>query len=331
MRNNPNTFTNSQADSTETPRGGLYYSAIILYFIRHLQACLSSLGNMSLTPFATILTVSVIGVSMALPAGLLVLLHNTEGLLNVWQDSTNISLFLKVDTTPEQAQQVLAKLQKMPTIAKTKYISPQQGLKQFQRSSGFSEALNALPKNPLPPVIEIQPIFSQQTQAQMQHLMMTIKQLPFVNEAQLDTQWVKRLYAIVDLVKRGIWALGVLLALGVILVVGNTIRLLTQNKRHEIKVLKLVGASNGFVRRPFLYSGMFYGIFGAIMAWFFVDIILLWLNRPITALAHLYQSTFGITGMQITSILMLLLLGGMLGFFGAYLAASKHIKAMNPV
>ncbi len=322
------TSTSSQSQP-QRRSSGLYYSPMVLYFIRHLQACVSSLGRMSLTPIATLLTIAVIGVSMALPAGLLILLKDAQGLLLTWQSSTDISVFLKVGTPEAEAESLLSQIKLMPMVRQATYISPEEGLQQFEKTADFNNILSALPSNPLPPVIEIEPMFHQTSNLELSQLIESIKQLPNVDVAQFDTQWVQRLYAIVTLVRRSIWALSSLLALGVMLVIGNTIRLLTQNRQYEIEVLKLVGASNAFVRRPFLYSGLLYGMFGAITAWFFVDVILLWLRHPMAVLAELYQSDFAITGMPLSSVLLLLLLGGALGISGAYLAVNRHINAMK--
>ena len=310
-------------------RSTLHYSKRALFFRHHLHAFWQSLLRMGLSPFATLLTVAVIGVSMALPAGLLVLLQNAQSIMNRWEASMGISLFLKVDTPEEVIQSLMTELKTMPMVSEVRYISPEEGLKTFENSTGFQGVLKGLPGNPLPPVIEVKPTFKNALGPALKDWMKTLEAHPWVNGVEVDTQWVQRLYAIVTLVKRGVSALGILLALGVVLVIGNTLRLLIQNHREEIKVFILLGASQGFIRRPFLYAGILYGLLGAMMAWAFVDLILWALKKPMTVLASLYQSSFSLTVMPLSSVLWLLFLGGTLGLLAAWMSVNPALKVLR--
>jgi cell division transport system permease protein len=154
--------------------------------------------------------------------------------------------------------------------------------------------------------------------------------LPQIDQAVLDLEWVQRLYSMMALGKRLVIALAALLALGVLLVVGNTIRLAIESRRDEIVIVKLVGGTNAFVRRPFLYTGLWYGLGGGILAWLIIGFGLFWLSSPVAELAGLYRSQFELQGLGIGDSLMMWLCGGLLGLAGAWLAVSRHLGAIEP-
>ncbi|MBB71655.1 MAG: cell division protein FtsX [Legionellales bacterium] len=307
----------------------IYHHWFSLWASRHLQSCVLSIGRMSRKPFASIMTIAVIGVSLALPMLLFILLQNVQSIGDGWSNSTQISLYLKKSTSPEQVQAFVTQLKNNSDIADVTYVSPEQGLQQFEENAGFNDLLKALPDNPLPPVLVVKPTLGAQTPEAMESLLAKLQNGANVDLAQLDMQWVKRLYALLDLVSHFVWALGILLGIGVLLVVGNTIRLATENHKDEISVIKLVGATNSFVRRPFLYSGFFMGLFGGIFAWLVVSMILFWLSGPVNQLAQLYNSQFHLTGIEIGSILLLLAIGGLLGLLGSFIAVGRHLNVLE--
>ena len=299
-----------------------------LLIARHLYAAMTSLGRMSREPLATLMTVSVIGLSLALPMGLFLILNTAEELSIHWEEGTHISLYLNQDVNEKEASSLVNRLRINPDIADVRYISPQEGLENFQRYSGFGSLLNNLPENPLPGLIEVKPVVLNQTPHVVEHLLQQLEQLPDVEMAQLDMQWVKRLYGIIAVTKRALAAIGLLLAIGVILVVGNTIRLATERYRDEIEVISLVGGTKAFIRRPFLYIGAFYGAFGGIITWLCVDFTLLWLQGPVDNLAALYNSRFQFQELGLSAMLLLVCLGGFLGLMGAFIAVQKHLRQL---
>lgn len=301
------------------------------YFIRHLQVFFYSLGQLSRTPLSTLMTCMVIGIALALPTGLHVLLKNAQQLSGGWENTAQISLFLKNEITSSQALQLKADIEKWPEVISVNYISRQQALQEFQSLSGFGDALKALEANPLPSVLIVKPEISATTNEQAtQNLLNRLRQLRQADQVQLDMQWVKRLYAIMDIIQRGVQILGFMLALAVLLVVGNTIRLAIQNRRKEIVVMKLIGGTDAFIRRPFLYTGFWYGLFGGIIAWLLVTFTILSISTPIEKLTGLYQNQFELDNVSFLTTLILLLSSILLGLAGSWFAVGRHLQEIEP-
>lgn len=298
--------------------------------IRHLQTFFYSLGQMWRKPFAALMTAAVIGIALALPAGLHVLLKNVQQVMSSWDGATQVSVFLRRDLAESTAEALADRLRARPEIAGVDYISRTQAMAEFRRLSGFGEALDALSENPLPSVLVVRPILSQTGPAAVQQLLGELEKLPEVDMAQLDMQWVKRLFALMEIGKRGVWVLAALLALAVLLVVGNTIRLSIQNRKDEIVITKLIGGTDAFIRRPFLYSGFWYGLFGAVIAFALVQSSLVALRGPVQDLAGLYHSSFSLDSLDALTASGLLLVGTGLGLLGSWLAVGRHLRAIEP-
>lgn len=300
------------------------------YLLRHVQVFFFSLGQLAKTPIATLMTLAVIGITLALPAGLYVLFDNLQRASHGWDSGAQISLFLKLDTTERNATALQDKIRALPGVAAVQYISREQALIEFKRLSGFGEALDVLDNNPLPPVIVVTPAPSMNTPDLIQTLVQTLARQPGVDLAQLDLEWIKRLHAMLTLAQRGVLILAGLLALAVLLIIGNTIRLAILNRRTEIEVIKLIGGTDAFIRRPFLYSGLLQGLLGALAAWLLVGGSLLLLSGPAEELAGLYGSHFELGGLGLVNGLWLLLGGTALGWLGSRLAVSRHLHAIEP-
>jgi cell division transport system permease protein len=307
------------------PRGRLN-----AYFTHHLWVLVSSLGQLWRTPFSTFMTAAVIGIALALPAGLHVLLQNVQQLSTGWEGTAQVSLFLKQDVTEKRAQALADKLRHWEGVAEVRYISRAQALAEFRELSGFGEALDSLDQNPLPAVLVIRPEAAQAEPARMELLLGRLRQLDAVDLAQLDMEWVRRLDAIIDVGKRGVLVLASLLALAILLVVGNTIRLTIFNRRQEIVVTKLIGATNAFIRRPFLYTGLWYGLMGAVIAWLLVGSLLGLLSGPVSRLSLLYNSGFTLGGLDLATTTSLLACGILLGLAGSWLAVGRHLQDIEP-
>jgi cell division transport system permease protein len=276
------------------------------------------------------MTAAVIGIALALPSGLYLLTANLQRLSTQWDGGANLSLFLRHDVSVAQAQALQRKLQSWPEIEQLQLITPQQALSEFRELSGFGDALDVLDENPLPAVLAVKPARSAAGTASAAALVERLQALPEVELAQLDLQWVKRFNAIVDIVRRSIWVLATLLALAVLLIVGNTIRLEIQNRREEIEITKLIGATGAFIRRPFLYSGLWYGLGGALLAAVLVELAFLQLDTPVRQLAGLYQSGFRLQTLSFGDSVNLLGFGAFLGLLGAWLAVGRHLAAVEP-
>ncbi len=300
------------------------------YWINHAQTLFASLGRLWRTPFASLMTAAVIGIALALPAGLHLLLDNAQRLSANWDGSARISVFLKDSVSDAQARGLADKLRRRNEVADSDYISPDRALEEFRSLSGFGDALKALDKNPLPAVVVIRPALAASDPARIEQLVADLHKLPEVDFAQLDMQWVRRLHAIMEIAQRGVFVLGSLLALAVLLIVGNTIRLDIFNRRQEIEVIKMVGGTDAFIRRPFLYGGMWYGLFGGLIAWLMVGLSWWLLQDPVRGLAALYHSGYGLQMLSVGSTLLLFLVAGLLGWLGSWLAVGRHLRAIEP-
>lgn len=300
------------------------------YLLRHLQVMLFSLGQLWRQPLTSLMTIIVIGIAFALPAGLYVLLNNVEQVSDQWDDATQISLFLQQDVFPEQAIELNKKLKQWPQISDTHYQSSSQSLEEFRQLSGLGSLLDSLPTNPLPAVIVIQPNDNDLRPDAIGSLLAKLEALPEVEQAQLDMEWLQRLRSINQTAQRGISILGLLLSLSVLLIIGNTIRLAILSRQSEIRVIKLVGGTNAFIRRPFLYTGFWYGFLGGLTGWLILNFSLSLINGPINELAILYSSQFTLHWSSALLFLVLPVTGSALGVLGAWISVGRHLSDIEP-
>src|SRR5690625_1404717 len=219
----------------------------------HGRALLGSLGSLCRVPLATLLTAAVLGVALALPTGFLLLLSNLEQVTAGWDADARLSVFLKVDTSSQRYQAIVSELEQDPQVAATHLITPEEALREFREVSGMDDALALLEGNPLPAVVQVWPASGLDTQA-FTALAERAQDLPEVEQVQLDSEWIQRLAIMVELAQRGTLVIATMLGLAVILVIGNTIRLAIENRREELIIIKLIGGTDAFIRRPFLYE-----------------------------------------------------------------------------
>lgn len=300
------------------------------YLRRHLQVLFYSTGRLARAPLASFMTIAVIGITLALPSALYVALDNLRRVSRGWEAGGQISLFLKHDVTDTAATALAQRLRRMPAIARTEYISRAAALAEFKRLSGFGQALDTLERNPLPAVIVVHPAPSHADPATLQVLLKELRAHDAVDAAQLDLEWVRRLHALLGIGERALLILGGLLGLAVLLTIGNTIRLAVLNRREEIEIMKLIGATDGFIRRPFLYSGLIQGVLGAATGWLIVALTVLLIGGPTRELAALYGSSFRAEGLSADISLALLLIGAGLGWLGSRIAVGRHLRAIAP-
>jgi cell division transport system permease protein len=216
----------------------------------------------------------------------------------------------------------------MPQIDSTRLISASDALKDFEAETGFGNVLLSLPRNPLPDVIEVMP--ADLTPAELRLLTTRLDVYESIERIAIDLEWIERLFALLALGERFVATLGLFLAHGVVLAIGNTIRLAIENRRSEIEIIKLVGATDAFVRRPFLYLGFWYGFGGALIAWLMVQVSLGVLGSPIQQLLDSYQNQFILEGMGVVASLALFMVGIGLGVAGAAIAVSRHLHTIEP-
>jgi cell division transport system permease protein len=300
------------------------------YLTHHAQALLGSLGRLVRTPFATALTVLVIGLALALPLALTVFVSNAMSATGGFTGALDVSVYFKPEVNVARVQQLAQSVRARAGVAAVQVISADEALKEFRQYSGFGAALQGLGQNPLPNVLHVQPAGSASAAADLESLKHYLSAWPEVDLVQVDAEWVLRFNAILELLRRVLGIAVLLLGAGVLAVIGNTIRLEIQDRRTEIEVVRLVGGSTGFVRRPFLYTGMLYGLWGALLAWAMVGGAVLVLRSPVATLARLYGSGFTLSGPGLAEIGAVLGAGLGLGWLGAWLAAARHLRGIEP-
>jgi cell division transport system permease protein len=300
------------------------------YFSRHSQVLLGSLGRIVDQPFAALMTMGVIAVALALPLFLSLLLQNARSATGNWNEAYDLSVYMDRRAGALRVQSLAKQLRQRGDVAAVRIITAEQAFAEFRSDSGFGTALDALAENPLPDTLVVTPTLAASTPQGTEALKTAIAAMSEVQTVQIDTEWVKRLHAILDLLRRVVLLTGALLAIGIVLIVSNTIRLDILNRRAEIEVMKLVGASDGFTRRPFLYSGIWYGLGGGLLALVLVAIASSVLARPVARLAFLYGSAFKLEGLKVMTAWAVLGLAVALSWMGSWLAATRHIRAIEP-
>jgi cell division transport system permease protein len=300
------------------------------YFARHAQTLVGSLGRIVHHPFATLMTMGVVAVALALPLFLNLLLSNVRNASGNWNEAFDLSVYMDKKAGTERTTALAKLLRQRGDVAAVRVITAEEALKAFRDNSGFGEALDALTDNPLPDTLIVTPTLLASTPQGTDTLKAAIAGMTDVQTVQIDTDWVKRLHAMLDIVRRVVLLTGALLGAGVVLIVGNTIRLDILNRRAEIEVMKLVGASDGFARRPFLYSGIWYGLGGGLMALILVALAAVILAKPVNELAKLYGSQFHLEGLNFTTAASVLGIAVGLAWLGSWLAATRHIRGIDP-
>lgn len=323
-RNKPAISIRGAADSSKPD------SRFTAYLINHAQVFFSSLGKLYRKPLANLMTVAVIAIALAFPMGLSLLLQNLQAVSGGWNGSTQISLFIKQTISDEKAAELGQTLRQSPEIESLTVLTSAEAMSEFKAMSGFAEALDVLEKNPLPAVLIVRPDSNNSSPAQIATLLEKLRTLPEVAIALLDMQWVEKLHTMLAIAKRGILIISVLLGLAVLLTVGNTIRLDIQSRRDEIVVVKLMGATDAFIRRPFLYTGFWYGLMGGILSTLMIATSFSLLSAPVQKLAGLYDSQFHLTTLSAGTAFALMTGSILLSLMGSWLAVGRHLSEIEP-
>lgn len=303
---------------------------VTAYFIRHLQQAIGSLGDLWRTPFTSVMTVLVLGISLTLPATLHLFVKNAQTVTEQWNSASEITLFLKLSTSDKSAQNFVQRVQLYPEVDNVVYISAEQALSEFKLISGFGQALEYLDNNPLPATVLVTPMkrFSQVQAAR--ELLVKLEKEREVDQGKLDLEWLTRLEAMSELIEDIVLGIALLLCLSVVLIIGNTIRLAILNQKDAIAVMKLVGATDSFIQRPFLYAGIWYGVLGGLIAGICVAILANYFSIALVQLTDLYQSQFVLAGLSFAEFLFLQLIAIALGLLGSFISVRQHIRAIEP-
>ncbi len=296
--------------------------------LTHVRQAITSLGELWRSPLWALITVAVLGISMTLPTTLHLLVKNVQQVSRSYDESFEISLFLKNDASATDIATLVTLLQGDAEVAKVRLIDKAAAMAEFKQQSGFGEALAFLDQNPLPDVLLVTPKKNQPAAAEA--LMHKLEKERFVELAKLDISWLERLAALMNLMQQAVYTIAVLLLSAALLVIGNTIRLSIMDKKAEIEVMKLVGATDAFIQRPFLYTGIWLGVFGGFLAFLVVELMLWWLQGAIATVTQLYQSDFVLNSLSLREFGYLMLIAVTLGLVGSYIAVRSHIKAIEP-
>ena len=300
-----------------------------IWLTRHVSTSIGSLGRLVRQPFASLMIILVIAVTLAIPAALNLIVKNARSVSDSWDNALDFSIYLNRSVSESEAQGLARLIEQRADVESVRLITAAEALTEFKQQSGFGQALDHLSENPLPHTLVVRP-GPANTSASMILLQEELGNLPEADVVQVDTEWVQRFHAILDIVRQGILIGASLLGVAIIVIIGNTIRLDIQNRREEIEVTKLIGGSNAFVRRPFLWSGFWYGLFGGLLALALVQYGLFLLEQPAARLAGLYQSGIAILALSRNEILSILAIGIGLGLVGSWFAAARHMRRIEP-
>ena len=298
------------------------------HFEQHQRTAVDSLLRLLSDPLGTVLAWLVMGIALALPLSLSLLLQNMQGLAQNVDEAGTMSLYLEAGLEPMRQEALAATLRDREDVRDVQLITPTQALEEFQRSSGFDDVLAGLQENPLPPVLVVTP--QSLDAAVVEGLQAYVSDLDGVDVAESDLAWLERLRTLVSLASRLALLLGVMLCLGVLLVIGNTIRLAIESRRTEIVVVKLVGGTDAYVARPFLYSGVWYGAGGGMIALLLSALCTLVLSGPYARLLGSYGANSQLQGLGLTNGFLVLVGAAGLGWLGAKLSVLRHLRAIEP-
>lgn len=293
----------------------------------HLDSSLDSLGRFLRSPLQSLMTLLVIAVALSLPSMLYLLVKSADASIGDFQQTADISVFFEQGTHEEVTSRGQISVLSMPGVNAARFLSPEKALEEFQQYSGLGDTLSYLNENPLPATLLVTPDIHF---SNVEALLAAIEQMEAVDQVQFDYLWLRRLESLLAIVERATLILGALLGLGVILILGNTIRLEIESRRDEVIVVKLVGGTDAFVRRPLLYTGVWFGLLGALFAWFITNLFALLISQPLQALSSLYLSEAGLVGLDSLDLLVLLGIGLILGLLGAWIAAARHLAEIEP-
>ncbi len=310
---------------TQRPAGGIRWRA----WARHHRAMvLDSARRLLRRPLGSLMTMLAIAIALVLPAGLWLTLDSARLLDAELEQSATLTAYLEVRVGESEAGRIEQALAAQAGVLDTRLITAAEGMAEFQQALGLRDALARLDDNPLPASVVVRP--ADPAPQAVRRLAERFEAVPGVDEVRLDLAWLERLRHLAELGQRVTLALGVLFGLGVLLVVGNTIRLAVENRRQEIEVITLIGATHAFVRRPFLYSGAWFGLGGGLLAWGLLTLGSDWLSAPVSALAASYGASFQLPRLGLEGSTILLCSSTLLGWLGAWIAVNRHLAESRP-
>lgn len=300
------------------------------YLSRHLQVLFATLGAMKRTPLATLSTIVIISISLLLPSLLYITLKSGAQLTSEWQGQPQISIFLQHGLSANESQLIYDELRLHPAIQIAELITPSQALAEFKTLSGLNVELGFLEDNPLPASVVVLPNDLHHNAAAISTLRDELTKIEGIDDIRLDLEWTDRYHAILSSLEKFAKLLSILLSIALILTIGNTVKLLIMNRRQEIEITKLVGGSNRFVRRPFLYFGALFGFFGALISLLLLVIVANLMQQPLFELSSLYQRESVIYQPNWQEFGALTAIGVLLGWLAARISVAQHLNEIKP-
>ncbi len=308
------------------------YNPFALYFISHFQAFYSTVKESMRAPLTNLLTITILAIVIALPIGLYLVLENFQYVSAKWDDKPTLSIYLKKNASPQEINVLLGQIKAQPSVNSAEYISPQEGLRDFKNSAQFNDVLPALKHNPLPPVISVTLAQSKSSAKELRAFLTPIKDSALIDAITTNmTSWVKRLDYLIMIGRRACAALTILLGAGIILIVSNNIRSTIASRQQEISTLKLIGAQKVFIRRPFLYHGLLYGLIAGGLACALVALLLGWLAEPIIKLAYTYTDQAHFQNIDLATVMHITLYSALLGLSGAWFSITRHLNQYHDI
>ena len=304
-------------------------SPLKIWLLRHAGTFVGALGRLMRQPFANFMTILVIGITLALPAAMHLVVKNAASMSGNWEDALDFSVYLKTEVSLDEAERLTDIIRQRADVESVTLIPADLALEKFKAQSGFGASLDYLSTNPLPHTLVVRPS-NANTEQTVMLLNEELGNLPEADFVQVDTEWVQRFLAILEILRRTVVIGAALLGAAIVVIIGNTIRLDIQNRREEIEVTKLIGASNAFVRRPFLYSGLWYGLGGGLLALGLIAYGLFALRGPVARLSGLYDSSFTVVSLDLGESLLIIGTGVLLGLVGSWVAAARHMRRIEP-
>ncbi len=302
---------------------------LTIWISSHFKMAGRSLVRLLQQPFASFMIVLVIAVTLALPAALNLIVKNAAAVSGSWDNALDFSVFLRRGTSAADAEVLAGLIDQRADVQDVQVITAEEALSEFKLQSGFGDAMDQLSQNPLPHTLVVRPSGAN-TSESLRLLREELANLPETDLVQVDTEWVQRFHAILDIVREAILIGSILFGTAIIVIIGNTIRLDIQNRREEIEVTKLIGASNAFVRRPFIWTGFWYGLLGGLLAIGLVQYGIYLLRAPIARLAGLYRSGIDVVTFELPEIGIISGVGVFLGLTGSWFAAARHMRRIEP-
>jgi cell division transport system permease protein len=300
------------------------------YLNRHLQVLFAAIGTFARTPFASLATILIIAITLVLPSILYITLKSGQQIAEGWQGRPQISIFIDTELGAQEAKLIFAELSLHPAIETAEFLTPQQALEEFTALSGMSYELDFLGENPLPASIVAMPDQENSESDSLQALKTELEKIEGIESIRLDLEWTDKFNSLLNTAERTTYLLFALLSAALFLIVGNTIKLLIMNRRDEIEVTKLVGGSNAFVRRPFLYYGFLFGVCGGVCALVLLYFSAIYISPALENLATLYQKETLVYQLNWHELLCIVAFGGALGWIAARLSVARHLRHIKP-